>query len=249
MKPLAAVLALLVVLPAAAQSSDEPLPVLLVVANQDFYWREYAEPREELEKAGLRVEVAAGRKATCRPHPNTGQGSSSGEVEPDLALSDVDASRYSAIAFVGGWGASSYQFAFPGRYRNGGYNGEKAGKEAANRLIAAFLKQDRIVAGICHGISVLAWARVGGKSPLAGRRTAALPGSPAMSVEGRNYDDWGLDGRWHVETNGGRMADPHSIGDPATADDDVVVDGKIVTAENYDSGREFGRALAREIRR
>jgi hypothetical protein len=40
----------------------------------------------------------------------------SGVVVPDLALSDADADAYSTIVFVGGWGASSYQYAYEGTY-------------------------------------------------------------------------------------------------------------------------------------
>ena len=46
-------------------------------------------------------------------------------------------------------------------------------KEAANRLIGDFVRQDKFVGGICHGVSVLAWARVDGRSPLAGKRAVA----------------------------------------------------------------------------
>ncbi|MBI5759035.1 MAG: cyclic nucleotide-binding protein, partial [Planctomycetales bacterium] len=68
--------------------------VLLVIANQHFFYREYSEPKQELERAGITVEVAAGRKTACRPHQGTGEGADGGVVQPDLAIADADASRY-----------------------------------------------------------------------------------------------------------------------------------------------------------
>ena len=73
-----------------------------------------------LEQLGVRVEVAAATRDVCRPHFGSGQGPDGGLVNPDLALTEADASRYSAIVFVGGWGASSYQYAFAGTYANAG---------------------------------------------------------------------------------------------------------------------------------
>src|SRR5262245_43365555 len=100
-----------------------PLPVLLVIANRDFYYREYADTRASLEAAGVPVAVAAATDTTCTPHWNSGQGADGGLVDPDLAITRADAADYSAIVFVGGWGASSYQYAFSGTYANAAYNG------------------------------------------------------------------------------------------------------------------------------
>ena len=74
----------------------KPRRVLLVIANQDFFYREYADPREELTRAGFIVEVAAGHAAQCYPHAGSGQ-VGSGAVTPDLSLSQVDPNRYSSI--------------------------------------------------------------------------------------------------------------------------------------------------------
>lgn len=71
----------------------------MVIANEDFFYREYAGPRRELEKAGIRVTVAAGRKSSCRPHPGTGEGTDGGVINPDLALSDIKADQFDAILF------------------------------------------------------------------------------------------------------------------------------------------------------
>jgi putative intracellular protease/amidase len=244
-----------------------PAPVLLVIADGgDFYYREYADTRRSLEAAGLRVQVAATTTRPSYPHPNTGEPAGvDPAVVPDLALAAVRPENYSAIAFVGGWGASMYQYAYSDPdfdgvtdnfYAHGPYNGDDdlddgemgEGKALANRLIGAFLAADKPVGAVCHGVTVLAWARVDGVSPLAGRRVSVpFIGSPAAFYGGRWYADYELGQVEQVLVNGGipnRVSGQY--GRPTTTADDVIVDGRIITAENYDSALAFGRVLARE---
>jgi putative intracellular protease/amidase len=226
----------------------DPLPVLMVIANQDFYYQEYADTRKSLEEAGLSVAVAATTTAPSLPHAGSGQGSSSGVVTPSIKVASADAEQYSAIVFVGGWGASSYQYAFQGTYANAAYNGDLATKEAVNTLVDEMLADDKPVAALCHGVSVLAWARVDGQSPLQGKHVAAYAGgSPGCTIGGVTYAPGALPTRWHIETNGGIQFASGSIGDPTTAADDVWVDGRIITAENFDSARQFGRVVGQEV--
>lgn len=220
--------------------------VLIVIATEHFFYREYAEPRRELERAGLTVEVAAGRRQVCRPHANSGQGNRDGSVRADLALADVDPDRYDAILFSGGWGSSMYQFAFEGRYDNPAYNGDRATKQVVNRLINEFAAADKYVAALCHGTSVLAWARIDGKSPLAGVNTVApARDGPSGVYFGRRAQP---PCRWNAERNGAKLSPFRSIGDPRTSADDVIVDGRIVTGEDDASATEMGRTLARLLR-
>ena len=215
--------------------------VLIVIANRDFFYREYGDPRAELEKAGFTVEVAAGAKSPCTPHTNSGQ-RGSGVVNPDYALADVDPSRYAAILFSGGWGSSAYQYAFDGQYSNRTYNGNPAVKRRVNELINTFVKQDKYVCALCHGVSVLAWSRVNNRSLLAGKRaTAPQRQSPLFTRNGRRTQP---PSRWNAETNGARMVPAGSVGNPNTSADDVVVDGKILTGENDNSAAAAGRVLA-----
>lgn len=240
----------------AARTSASTLPrdrsssggdrVLIVIANDGFFYREYADPREELERARFSVEVAAARRAPCRPHSNSGQGGSDGIVHPDLAITEVEPDRYRAILFSGGWGSSMYQYAFPGRYNNAAYNGDRATREAANRLINVFVGQDKYVCALCHGVSVLAWSRVNGRSLLAGRRaTGPTRQGPAGIYNGRQAQP---SSRWGSEQNGARMVAPNSVGNPTTAADDIVIDGKIMTGQDDISAREMGRQLARQLK-
>ncbi len=220
-------------------SAVTPLPVLIVIANNDFYYTEYSAPRAALEEAGIPVVVGAGRRVLSVPHANTGYTSGNGSVMPDIALADARASDYSAIVFVGGWGAAQYQYAFSGTYNNAAYNATPAIRAAANRLINEFVAQDKLVTGVCYGVSVLAWSRVNGQSLLQGRTaTTAQFNSPTNNLpEAGPY-------RWHLETNGATAFTGGTLGDQASRFDDVLVDGRIVTGENYDSARLLGVTIA-----
>ena len=219
--------------------------VLIVIANDGFFYREYADPREELEKAGFTVEVAAGLSSACRPHENSGQGNANGNVQPDFTLAKVDPDRYVAILFSGGWGSSMYQYAFQGSYDNKAYDGTREIKETANRLINKFVEQDKYVAALCHGVSVLAWSRVDGRSLLQGKRaTGPTRQGPSGIYNGQRAQP---PSRWNAETNGAKLVAPGSVGNPRTAADDVVIDGKILTGEDDISAREMGRQLAIQL--
>ncbi|MDX1945343.1 MAG: cadherin domain-containing protein [Pirellulaceae bacterium] len=227
-----------------------PLPVLMVIADQrDFYYQEYGDTRAAIEAAGISVRVAATTTAPSTPHPNSGQGTTSGIVTPNLALSQANAADYSAIVFVGGWGSSMYQYAFTGDYQNNAYDGDAATKATVNRLISDFAAQDKFVTAICHGVTVLAWARVNGQSPLAGK-TVSVPwvGSPAVNVGGVFYAGGQLSQYQQVVANGATAnTRPGQYGTAGTATDDVVVDGRVITAENWDSAALFGRTIAQGV--
>ncbi len=230
-------------------ASAEPRHVLMVIGNADFFYREYAEPRQALAEAGFVVEVAAANAGACYPHAGTGEGSDGGLVMADFALADVDSARYEAIVFVGGWGASQYQYAYSGTYDNSYYNGASELKQIVNELINDFVDQDKYVAAICHGVSVLAWARVDGTSLLDGVTVAGhARGAPAGTYEGVHYGYFEQTNDWHIQTNGGVVLPSGSVGDTSTTADDVWVDGKIITAENDEAAHRFGEVLVEELR-
>lgn len=217
-------------------------PVLMVIANQDFYYREYSETRAPLVRAGIPVVVTAALRQNSYPHPGSGEGADGGVVMPNLELAAVNASDYSAIVFVGGWGASSYQYAFNGTYQNGAYNGSVATRAKVNQLVNDFLSQGKHVTAICHGVSVLAWARVNGVSPLQGRQVAGYHGA----APGCNYPA-ATTSEWHIQQNGAMMFASGALGNAGTVSDDVWVDGRIITAENYDTAARFGEVLAKQL--
>jgi len=229
----------------AQPKKDEPA-VLLVIANKDFFYREYADPRAELEKAGFRVVVGAASKGVCRPHANSGEGRDGGAVAADVAIVDADASKFVAVVFAGGWGASMYQPAFPGVYADRTYNGDAKTRRAVNALITKMVADEKYVCGMCHGVSVLAWARVNDASVLKGKSVAAptLQG-PLMMFNGQRQQP---PSRWSAEFNGAKVSPANAVGDANTSADDVVEDGKIITGQDDQSARELGRRLAARLK-
>jgi putative intracellular protease/amidase len=219
----------------------DPLPVLLVIPSRDVWYQEYARVRKELAARGLPVVVAAGGRADAIPQePGLRR-----VVTPDVDVSEVSGVDYSAVVFVGGWGASSYQYAFAGTYAWVGHQPDPLVAGAVNRLINDFIAQDKPVAALSHGVTVLAWARVNGVSPLQGRTVAAWPGgSPAFKYEGQAYGGGAIPVYWHVVDNGGTVRTAASAGNPLSNADDVMIDGRIITAENYESAALFVRTLA-----
>lgn len=230
--------------------SGTPLPVLMVIADDHhFYYKEYGDTRLSLEAEGLDVVVAARTTNPSTPHAGSGEPATGGVVTPDIALANVNPDDYSAIVFVGGWGSSMYQYAFEGTYANAHYNGDLATKEIVNNLINDFVDQDKHVAAICHATTILAWARVDGVSPLAGKQVSVpYIGSPAVEYNGIDYADFALMQYEQVVANGAianTVSGQYGVG--GTVADDVVVDGRIITAENYDTALEFGRIVALEV--
>lgn len=231
-----------------------PLPVLMVIADQrDFFYQEYGDTKLSLEEAGLTVQVAATSTSPSTPHAGSGQPADGGVITPDLPLSAVDAADYSAIVFVGGWGSSMYQYAVGGNYHDAHYNGDPATKAIVNDLINDFIDQDKYITAICHATTVLAYARVDGVSPIAGKNVttpqggSAGPGGPGIFLNGVNYNAFQLPQRTMMEWNGGIVADGMSIGETDSSWDDVVVDGKIITAQDNISAREFGRVIGEHL--
>ena len=234
---------------ADAAPVDASKRVLLVVAHRDFYFQEYNDPRKSLEAAGYQPIVASTRDR-CVPHPNTGQNpSSDGSIKSDVLLKDVKADDYAAIVFVGGWGASMYQPAFNVKYDNGEYNSPADVKSRVNDLVTQFAKSDKYVGGICHGVTVLAYCKVDGSPLIKGKKISgpAIGGPAFTGSDGKHVKDLALKSQWHIEQNGGTFVPINSIGNPSSPDDDVTVDGKIITAQDNNSAKKFGEVLAQQL--
>jgi putative intracellular protease/amidase len=90
---------------------------------------------------------------------------------------------------------------------------------------------------------------VDGVSPLAGKTVSAyaLSAPGFVDASGSASTTTQQTTRWHVEANGATMVPSRSVGDPYITADDVIVDGRIITAENYDSARFFGRTVAAAV--
>lgn len=232
--------------------SAQPLPVLMVIADQqDFYYKEYNDTRTSLEAAGIDVVVAATTTNISTPHSNSGQGwEISGQVPPDIALNQVNSEDYSAIVFVGGWGSSMYQYTtFTGDYANDHYDGDVATKILVNDLINEFDAAEKFLGFICHATTIGAWSRVDGNSLFAGKQVSVpYIGSPAVLYDGVWYANQEL-GQYEQAVANGATAntDANQYGDPATSADDVIVDERLVTAQDWDSATLFGATIAQLV--
>jgi protease I len=112
------------------------IDVLLVIASNDFRDEEYREPAQALAHAMAGVVIASSSK-------DAASGMFGAQVEPDLLLSEVDVSKYAAIIYVGGSGASEYF--------------ESA---TAHKIAQDAVAQDKLVCAICSAASTLANAGV-----------------------------------------------------------------------------------------
>lgn len=110
--------------------------ILMVVAPKNFRDEEFSEPKEIFEKAGAEVIIASKDVSQA-----TGMFGATAAV--DRNLSQVEASDYDAIVFVGGSGAQVY-FDAP----------------EAHRLANDAFEQDKVVGAICITPSILANAGI-----------------------------------------------------------------------------------------
>ena len=78
----------------------------------------------------------------------------------------------------------------------------------------------------------------------------AVTGSSATYYLGRWYADNELSVHEQIVANGG-FTNPYGgqYGIPTTAADDVIVDGRIITAQDYTSATHLGRVIAGQVLR
>jgi protease I len=110
--------------------------VLLIIAPNDFNDDEYVLPRLAFEGAGYEVVVAS--KST-----DMASGMFGTQVEPDIALADVDIADYEAVVFIGGGGANAYW-----------------DDEQAHRVAQEAVQEAKVLGAICIAPVILARAGV-----------------------------------------------------------------------------------------
>ena len=113
------------------------MKVLLVVAQLGFQPLEYSDTRKSLEEEGVSVEVAS-FSATEAISAN------GNKIMIDVAIKDVDVSKYDAVALIGGGGAQK----------------EFSENPDVIKLVQDFDNAEKIVAAICFSPVVLAQARL-----------------------------------------------------------------------------------------
>ncbi len=166
------------------------MDVLMVIASSDFRDEEYREPAQALAHVMAGVVVACSAKK-----PSTGMLGL--RVEPDISLSEVDVSKYAAIVFVGGSGASEY-----------------FDDATAHKIARDAVDQDKLLAAICIAPSTLANAGI-------------LKGKKATCFESEKEN---------LKAKGAKVVK-----------ENVVRDGKIITADGPESAGAFARTLCEAL--
>lgn len=137
-----------------------------------------------------------------------------------LRLDDVDASRYSAIFYAGGHGT---MWDFPD-------------SAAVHKVTRSIYEAGGIVSAVCHGPAALVNVRLGDGSYLvAGKRLAAFTDDEEAAVESTHVVPFLL-----ASTLSARGATHQAA---ANWTSQVVVDGRLVTGQNPQSGARLGEAL------
>ena len=133
--------------------------ILMVIAPKDFQDTEFAKPKEIFEARGIKVTVASSTTKTAL-------GMNGMKVKPDAAISDVRASDYDAVVFIGGDGAVVYE-----------------NDPQALALANEAHKNDKVIAAICISPMILAKAGL-----LEGKKATVSPyGASALKKAGATY--------------------------------------------------------------
>jgi len=135
---------------------------VFVIAQDGFRDEELLEPKAVLAGRKIETKVAAQTRHKAR-------GKLGLELEPDLAIPEIETKDFDAIIFVGGPGAANY-FA----------------DEAVSKLVKDFNQAGKIVAAICIAPSILANAGI-----LISKTVTAFP-SEEQNLRNRGADYTGM---------------------------------------------------------
>jgi putative intracellular protease/amidase len=197
-----------------------------------FFFPEIAHPFEELDKAGIAVEFASplGGKPPEDGFDGTDEGQvtfRAGKAYRRLArsrrLSEVDVLDYDAVFFPGGLGPMI----------------DITGNPEVQDVVLKAWNAGLIVSAVCHGPSAFLGVTLEGGIPLVqGRRLTSF-----STVEEDGYAradvPFDLEGALRQEGAEFESTDPWQP--------KVVVDGRLVTGQNPQSGTVVGEALAKAI--
>lgn len=141
------------------------MKAVFIIAPQGFRDEEYQEPKEVLEKAGIKITTASSKSGTAIGKLGT-------KTKVDLTLDKIKAADYDAVIFVGGPGSYDY-FDDP--------QAQSIAKEAA--------KLGKVLASICAAPSILANAGL-----LKGVTATCFPGEGEnLKAKGAKYTGSGLE--------------------------------------------------------
>jgi len=183
---------------------------ILMMVSEGFYAPEYYVPYKAFKNAGYHVTTATKYKRATNPDER--QLSTYAAVIPDLTFDQINVNDYDAIVFAGGNGAWEDFFPNPD----------------VHQALAAFIKNDKIVALLCSSTGLLALANNldGMGEPLA----------KGMNVTGYKRVRGLLEKIGEVKYSPGIDGLPH-----------VVVDGKLITGRDPISAMAFAQVVVREL--
>lgn len=140
---------------------------VVALVGSGFEQSELLEPRRALESAGARVEVVSPKKDSVRAWNRTDWGE---DFAVDRHVADVDAERAGALLIPGGLLSADYL---------------RMDQRAVD-LVQSFVRANKPIAALCHGVWLLVEANV-----VAGR---TLTSYPSLRVDVENAG-----GRWRDE--------------------------------------------------
>jgi len=149
--------------------------VVMIISSKDFRDEELFEPKELLEKEGVRVDIASTTMQSVR-------GKLGATVVPNLLLGQIDVDAYDAIAFIGGPGCVEY------------WDDTKAHSIARQTITSG-----KVLAAICAAPVILANAGV-----LTGRKSTVFYGdAEKLREKGAVYTGAGVERDGNIITADG----------------------------------------------
>ncbi len=195
-----------------------------------FFFPEIAHPFEALDKAGIAVEYASplGGKPPedgfDRDDPVQAAflaSASYRRMAHSRKLSEVDVRDYDAVFFPGGLGPMV----------------DITGNPQVQEVVRRAWDAGKIVAAVCHGPSALLGVKLGDGTPLVSGRKVA--GFSTAEEDGYARADVPFDLEGALRAEGGL----YESSDPWTPK--LVVDGRLITGQNPQSGTLVGEAMVR----
>lgn len=137
----------------AAQAGAKDKKALMIVAPNDFEQNEYSKTRAKLDDAGVICTITSTKTGALK-------GNKGKRVSSDMELKDVVVGDYDAIVIIGGNGIKKL-------WKN----------EDAHRIVREAVTEGKVLAAICAGPGILAYADV-----INGKKATAHPKSGAKSI-------------------------------------------------------------------
>jgi putative intracellular protease/amidase len=210
--------------------------ILFIVTSHDridadratgLWFEEFAHPYEVFQKQGYRITVASPKggktpidpSSTPAPDAVSQYAEAIRALENTLPLTSVNAADYDAVFMPGGHGT---MFDLP--------------TAQVGKIVGAFADADKIVAAVCHGpAGLVAAQRLNGQPVVAGHRVTGFTNDEEDAAQLSKVMPFLLQNK---------LAELGATFIPSPMwNDHVVVDGKLITGQNPQSGRSTADAV------